>query len=105
MFSSRVLQPQTFGDLFTYGVVQRSPFWFSYSDWDIWFIPWHASKDSKDRAFVIFAISSWVLWRFRNSVTFCSQSMRKCDIFDNIRLFSFSWLNSRRKNVLIGTIG
>nr|GEU67934.1 RNA-directed DNA polymerase, eukaryota, reverse transcriptase zinc-binding domain protein [Tanacetum cinerariifolium] len=37
-----------------------------------------APDDSKERAFVIFAASCWFLWRFRNCVTFCSQSMRKC---------------------------
>ncbi|GKD78323.1 RNA-directed DNA polymerase, eukaryota, reverse transcriptase zinc-binding domain protein, partial [Tanacetum coccineum] len=75
----------------------KIPILLSYGDCDTWFIPWHTSKDSKDRSYVIFATTCWVLWRFRNCVTFDSQSMRKCDIFDNIRLFSFSWLNSKGK--------
>ncbi|GJT42666.1 RNA-directed DNA polymerase, eukaryota, reverse transcriptase zinc-binding domain protein [Tanacetum coccineum] len=61
----------------------------SCGDWDSWFFAWHASKASKDRAYAIFAASFWLIWRFRNNVTFNSQFMRKCDIFDNIRLFSF----------------
>ncbi|GJY38702.1 putative RNA-directed DNA polymerase, eukaryota, reverse transcriptase zinc-binding domain protein [Tanacetum coccineum] len=75
----------------------KIPVLLSYGDCDTWFIPWHTSKDSKDRAYVIFAATCWVLWRFRNCVTFGSQSMRKYDIFDNIHLFSFSWLNSKGK--------
>ncbi|GJY64946.1 RNA-directed DNA polymerase, eukaryota, reverse transcriptase zinc-binding domain protein [Tanacetum coccineum] len=69
----------------------------SCDDWDVWYPSWKASKDLKTQAYVIFASSCWVLWRFRNNVTFHSQVMRKCDIFDNIRLFSFSWLKSRGK--------
>ncbi|GJS99976.1 RNA-directed DNA polymerase, eukaryota [Tanacetum coccineum] len=62
----------------------------SCEDWDSWFCAWHALKASKDRAYAIYAASCWLIWRFCNNVTFNSQSMRKCDIFDNIRLFSFS---------------
>ncbi|GKB28130.1 RNA-directed DNA polymerase, eukaryota [Tanacetum coccineum] len=69
----------------------------SFDDWDVWYPSWKASKYLKTQAYVIFASSCWVLWRFRNNVTFHSQVMRKCDIFDNIRLFSFSWLKSRGK--------
>ena len=69
----------------------------SCENWNSWFSAWHASKASKDRAYAIFAASCWLIWRFRNNVSFNSQSMRKCDIFDNIRLSSFSWLKSRYK--------
>ncbi|GJS31235.1 RNA-directed DNA polymerase, eukaryota [Tanacetum coccineum] len=64
-------------------------------DWDVWYPSWNASKDLKTQSSVIFSSSCWVLWRFRNNVTFHSQVMRKCDIFDKIRLFSFLWLKSR----------
>ncbi|GJR92339.1 RNA-directed DNA polymerase, eukaryota, reverse transcriptase zinc-binding domain protein [Tanacetum coccineum] len=43
------------------------------------------------------SLSSCDDWDVWNNVTFHSQVMRKCDIFDNIRLFSFSWLKSRGK--------
>ena len=75
----------------------KNPALSSCGDWDSWFNSWRASKDERDRAYVIFASTCWVLWRFRNNVAFHYQVMRKCDIFDNIRLFSFSWLKSRGK--------
>ncbi|GJY80316.1 hypothetical protein Tco_0493067 [Tanacetum coccineum] len=37
----------------------------------------------------------WWLWRYRNSVTFSSQPLRKSDLFDNVRFSSFSWLHNR----------
>ncbi|GJV49899.1 hypothetical protein Tco_1440111 [Tanacetum coccineum] len=67
----------------------------SFEHWKNWFGLWHASKEKKHRLYVIFASSLWWLWRFRNSVTFCSHPMRKSDIFDNIRTSSFSWLYHR----------
>ncbi|GJT66456.1 RNA-directed DNA polymerase, eukaryota [Tanacetum coccineum] len=36
----------------------KIPILVSYGDWDSWFESWHASKDSKERALVIFATSS-----------------------------------------------
>ncbi|GJR29739.1 putative RNA-directed DNA polymerase, eukaryota, reverse transcriptase zinc-binding domain protein [Tanacetum coccineum] len=65
------------------------------SDWDSWLSACNASKDKKDRAYVIFASTCWVIWRYRNDIVFNSQVMRKCDIFDTIRLFSFSWYKFR----------
>ncbi|GJY11301.1 putative RNA-directed DNA polymerase, eukaryota, reverse transcriptase zinc-binding domain protein [Tanacetum coccineum] len=63
--------------------------------WETWFLHWRALNDAKVQDYVIFASTCWVLWLFRNNVAFHSQVMRKCDIFDNIRLFSFSWLKFR----------
>lgn len=45
---------------------------------------------NKDRMFVIVAIMWWMLWKFQNNSTFNTHSMRKCDIYDNIRLFSIN---------------
>ncbi|GJR76426.1 RNA-directed DNA polymerase, eukaryota [Tanacetum coccineum] len=67
----------------------------SYDDWDIWLQSWQAPNSKKDRAYSIFAATCWTLWRFRNNITFDSQSMRKSDIFDYICLASFSWLKIR----------
>ncbi|GKB63873.1 RNA-directed DNA polymerase, eukaryota [Tanacetum coccineum] len=67
----------------------------SNSDWIEWLEIWSASNARKDRMYVIIAAILWWLWHYQNNVTFCSQSMRQCDIFDNIRLFLFSWLKSR----------
>ncbi|GKD68008.1 RNA-directed DNA polymerase, eukaryota [Tanacetum coccineum] len=62
------------------------PIFSSCDDWFTWFDSWHTSKDKKSRAYSIFAATCWSLWRFRNNITFNSQSMKKCDIFDFIRL-------------------
>lgn len=71
------------------------PSFSSCGEWDSWFQSWHTSKEKKDRAYAIFAASCWTIWRYRNSITFNSHSMRKCDIFDYICLFSFSWIKFR----------
>ncbi|GJW06190.1 RNA-directed DNA polymerase, eukaryota, reverse transcriptase zinc-binding domain protein [Tanacetum coccineum] len=44
----------------------------SCDEWDLWFTSWKASKDEKDRAYVIFAATCWMLWRFRNNHIFNS---------------------------------
>nr|GEW09968.1 RNA-directed DNA polymerase, eukaryota [Tanacetum cinerariifolium] len=75
----------------------KFPLLSSCEDWESWFLHWHASNDAKVQAYVIFASTCWVLWHFRNNVAFHSQVMRKCDIFDTIRLFSFYWLKFRGK--------
>ncbi|GJR37684.1 hypothetical protein Tco_1213368 [Tanacetum coccineum] len=54
-----------------------------------------ASKEKKHRFYVITTSVLWWLWRYRNSVTFSSQPLRKSDIFDNVRFSSFSWLHNR----------
>ncbi|GJZ99613.1 putative RNA-directed DNA polymerase, eukaryota, reverse transcriptase zinc-binding domain protein [Tanacetum coccineum] len=56
---------------------------------------WHASKEKKHRFYVITTLVLWWLWRYRNSVTFNSQPLRKNDLFDNVRFSSFSWLHNR----------
>ncbi|GKD15488.1 RNA-directed DNA polymerase, eukaryota, partial [Tanacetum coccineum] len=56
----------------------------SSSDWLQWFENWSASKESKDRMYVISAASLWVLWRYRNNVTFNDHPTRGSDLFDNI---------------------
>ncbi|GJS26789.1 RNA-directed DNA polymerase, eukaryota, reverse transcriptase zinc-binding domain protein [Tanacetum coccineum] len=67
----------------------------SSSEWIGWLDNWNVPKATKDQMVVITSATLWLIWRYRNSVAFSSQSMRKCDIFDNIRLFSFSWLKYR----------
>ncbi|GJT16836.1 hypothetical protein Tco_0875542 [Tanacetum coccineum] len=49
-----------------------------------WLEDWGSSKDYKDRVYVISAAALWILWRYRNSITFNSHPMRKSDIFDSI---------------------
>ncbi|GJT70268.1 hypothetical protein Tco_1029554 [Tanacetum coccineum] len=69
----------------------------SCSEWFQWVKDCRASKVSKDRVYVITATTLWMLWRYQNGVTFNSHPMRNCDIFDNIRLFS--WLKCRGRKV------
>ncbi|GJY82091.1 RNA-directed DNA polymerase, eukaryota, reverse transcriptase zinc-binding domain protein [Tanacetum coccineum] len=66
--------------------------WDSFNDWNI---SWHASKEKKHRFYVITTSVLWWLWRYRNSVTFNSQPLRKSDLFDNVCFSSFSWLHNR----------
>nr|GEV90079.1 zinc finger, CCHC-type [Tanacetum cinerariifolium] len=67
----------------------------SHSDWKSWFDNLHLSSDGKTRLQVIAATVWWTIWKYKNPVTFNSQCMRKCDLIDNIRLCSFTWLNCR----------
>ncbi|GJR89589.1 RNA-directed DNA polymerase, eukaryota, reverse transcriptase zinc-binding domain protein [Tanacetum coccineum] len=71
------------------------PLFSSFDHWIDWLSSWSSSSEKFHRLYIIFAASLWLIWRFRNYVTFNSQSMRKCDIFDSIRLYSFSWLKFR----------
>ncbi|GJX15682.1 RNA-directed DNA polymerase, eukaryota, reverse transcriptase zinc-binding domain protein [Tanacetum coccineum] len=52
-----------------------------------WLEDWGSSKDYKDRVYVISAAALWILWRYRNSITFNSHPMRKSDIFDSIHTY------------------
>ncbi|GJY86489.1 retrovirus-related pol polyprotein from transposon TNT 1-94 [Tanacetum coccineum] len=75
------------------------PSFSSCYDWLQWIDDWRATIDSKDRVYVITAASLWLLWRYRNSVTFNSHPIKKSDIFDSIRMFSFAWLKYRGRKV------
>ncbi|GKB02780.1 putative RNA-directed DNA polymerase, eukaryota, reverse transcriptase zinc-binding domain protein [Tanacetum coccineum] len=68
-----------------------------------WLSSWHAPKEKKHRLFIISTSVLWWLWRFRNSVTFNSQPLRKSDIFDYVRSTSFSWLHNRGNLILSWT--
>nr|GEZ11344.1 hypothetical protein [Tanacetum cinerariifolium] len=54
-----------------------------------------ATKAKSIRLYVIFAALFWWIWRYRNSVTFSSDSIKKGDLFDNICASSFSWISNR----------
>nr|GEW83570.1 hypothetical protein [Tanacetum cinerariifolium] len=57
----------------------KIPILSSYGDWDSWYSSWRASKDERERerAYVIFASTSWMLWRFRNNHIFNPLSYEK----------------------------
>nr|GEW12948.1 hypothetical protein [Tanacetum cinerariifolium] len=42
-----------------------------------WIEDWRATKDSKDRMYVITASTLWMLWRYRNTVTFNSHPIEE----------------------------
>lgn len=71
----------------------------SSRDWLTWIDNLPGSSLKKDRLYVIIASMFWTIWKYRNSITFSSNSMRKCDIFDSIRLISFSWLKYRGRKI------
>nr|GFA97663.1 hypothetical protein [Tanacetum cinerariifolium] len=71
------------------------PTFVSYDTWNSWFSTWQATKATSRRLYVIFAALFWWIWRYRNSVTFSSDSIKKGDLFDNIRASSFSWISNR----------
>nr|GEU95640.1 hypothetical protein [Tanacetum cinerariifolium] len=63
-----------------------------YPHLGLWFSSMVVKKKSR-RLSVIFSSSLRWLWRYRNNVSFRSHPMRKSDIFNNIRLSSYSWLH------------
>ena len=71
----------------------------SFEDYTSWVNALPGSNAKKDRMLVIVASTLWILWKYRNSITFHSCPMRKCDLFDSIRLVSFTWLKFRRRKV------
>ncbi|GKA15089.1 putative RNA-directed DNA polymerase, eukaryota, reverse transcriptase zinc-binding domain protein [Tanacetum coccineum] len=81
------------------------PSFSSWFDWYCLFDDWRASRSDKDRVHVIIVALFWCLWRFRNSVTFSSNSMRKSDIFDSIRLFFFRGLKVEVVKLIVRTLG
>ncbi|GJT37184.1 RNA-directed DNA polymerase, eukaryota, reverse transcriptase zinc-binding domain protein [Tanacetum coccineum] len=71
------------------------PLFDSNAHWIDWLDSWSAPREKKHCFLIIMATSLWFIWRYRNNVIFNSQSLRKSDIFDYIRLYSFSWLKHR----------
>nr|GEU60955.1 hypothetical protein [Tanacetum cinerariifolium] len=60
-----------------------------YDTWNSWFSTWQVTKAQSRRLYVIFAAFFWWIWGYLNSVTFSSDSIKKGDLFDNIRASSF----------------
>ena len=81
------------------------PTFVSNDHWIYWLSSWPVSKEKIQRMYAIIASSLWWLWRYRNSVTFNSLSKRKCDIFDNIRLYFFLGLSLEAICLVVGLIG
>nr|GEU78381.1 hypothetical protein [Tanacetum cinerariifolium] len=54
-----------------------------------WIDDMRKSNALKEMMYVIAATTWWMLWKFRNNITFNTHTLRKSDIFDSLRLFSF----------------
>ncbi|XP_071732701.1 uncharacterized protein [Rutidosis leptorrhynchoides] len=67
------------------------PRFTEWTDWIAWFEDWRESEDTKARLYVIGESTVWHIWRFRNSQLFEQPPMKRCILFDSIRLFSFNW--------------
>jgi hypothetical protein len=76
------------------------PSFHSCYDWLQWFEDWRASRVAKDRVYCISSTVLWFIWRYRNSVVFNVHPMKKNDLFDFIRMISFSWFKHRGQKVL-----
>ncbi|XP_071735624.1 uncharacterized protein [Rutidosis leptorrhynchoides] len=69
----------------------------SWSEWLSWYDQWEENISNKNRMYTIVAATVWVIWRFQNGVIFSENPMRKDEIFDSIRNYSYTWLFSRSK--------
>ncbi|XP_071719048.1 uncharacterized protein [Rutidosis leptorrhynchoides] len=56
-----------------------------------------ASSVAKSRLYCIVVSTFWWIWRFRNDNLFGSKTIKRSDIFDSIRMSSFTWLKTRSK--------
>ncbi|XP_071700111.1 uncharacterized protein [Rutidosis leptorrhynchoides] len=68
----------------------------NWSEWLLWSQGWQRSNSCK-RLHPIGAAAIWSLWKFRNAHLFDPTKMRKQELFDSIRLFSFNWITDRGK--------
>ncbi|XP_071708949.1 uncharacterized protein [Rutidosis leptorrhynchoides] len=66
-------------------------------DFFTWLDTSNASVASKARLYCIVAASLWWTWRRRNDSLHGVGSIKDRDLFDNVRLSSFSWLQARSK--------
>ncbi|GKA27514.1 RNA-directed DNA polymerase, eukaryota, reverse transcriptase zinc-binding domain protein [Tanacetum coccineum] len=71
----------------------------SYCDWRQWLDSVTGSHIKKKHLFVIIVTMFWIVWKYRNDPTFNSHHLRKSDIYDHIRLCSFTWLKFRGRLV------
>ncbi|XP_071712422.1 uncharacterized protein [Rutidosis leptorrhynchoides] len=62
-----------------------------------WFDDWRESEETNMKVYSIVAALLWIIWRFRNSLAFPGDGMKKPLLFDSIRNISFNWCISRGK--------
>ncbi|XP_071719302.1 uncharacterized protein [Rutidosis leptorrhynchoides] len=73
------------------------PSFSNWLDFVVWYDGWRVKEETKLELYVIVAALIWHVWRFRNSVLFPGDVMKKNLLFDSICSFSFSWICSRGK--------
>ncbi|XP_071729076.1 uncharacterized protein [Rutidosis leptorrhynchoides] len=71
------------------------PSFKSWLEWETWFEALRASKDMKNKLYVIIVVSLWHIWRYRNATIFDPNTVKKSFLFDSIRIVTFRWICSR----------
>ncbi|XP_071705261.1 uncharacterized protein [Rutidosis leptorrhynchoides] len=66
-------------------------------DFFIWMDSYTGSTSNKVRLYSIVAACLWWIWRYRNDTLHENGAIKERDLFDKIRLSSFSWLQARSK--------
>ncbi|KAL4580506.1 hypothetical protein LXL04_016702 [Taraxacum kok-saghyz] len=56
------------------------------------------SVDSKKTFDAVVILTFWIIWCYRNKLLFGTVKPKKEDLFDDIRLLSYFWINNRRRN-------
>ncbi|XP_071728427.1 uncharacterized protein [Rutidosis leptorrhynchoides] len=65
------------------------PIFMDWSEVMPWFDSWQENEKTKQKVYVIFAALLWHVWRFRNSMIFPGEALKKSFLFDSICNFSF----------------
>ncbi|GJS95132.1 putative RNA-directed DNA polymerase, eukaryota, reverse transcriptase zinc-binding domain protein [Tanacetum coccineum] len=76
----------------------------SFTDWASWCNQAPNVNNSRARLEVIGLTTCWMLWRYRNSVTFDSGRIFKRDLVDNVIMYSFFWLKHRNSKSKISWV-
>ncbi|XP_071714517.1 uncharacterized protein [Rutidosis leptorrhynchoides] len=79
------------------------PFFENWLEWLSWHQGWTGSSRQKMRLYAIVATLSWILWRYRNAFLFDPGKMKKQELYDLIRLYSYNWCKDRGKDCISWT--
>lgn len=71
------------------------PNFSSYANWLVWLRALHLSSISKKNILdVVFYVTWWSIWEFRNSRMFGISKPKAARVFDNIVSKSYFWCNT-----------